>query len=87
MVRTQVQLPNELYARAKRFAGAHEITLAELVRRGVERLLDQYPPPESVPQHWELPSVDAGGIRVPLRQLRARAAEQEGGRSLPHRRR
>jgi hypothetical protein len=36
MTRTQVQLPDELYRAAKQLAEEHEITLAEVVRRGLD---------------------------------------------------
>jgi hypothetical protein len=34
MTRTQIQLPDQLYQRAKAFAAAREISLAEITRRG-----------------------------------------------------
>ena len=43
MVRTQILSPDELYAQAKRVAEAREISMAELVRRGLETILSQYP--------------------------------------------
>jgi hypothetical protein len=55
MVRTQIQLPDEVYARAKRFCRAREMPFAELVRRGVELLLDVYPRPEDTPGEWAVP--------------------------------
>lgn len=39
MIRTQVQIPSELYADAKRVAARREISLAELVRRGLEYMI------------------------------------------------
>jgi len=39
MVRTQVQIPGELYASAKKVAARREISLAELVRRGLEYMI------------------------------------------------
>lgn len=57
MVRTQVLLPDALYQHAKQVADAREISLAELIRRGVELLLDQYPPPEAVRKEWRMPVV------------------------------
>lgn len=39
MIRTQVQIPNELYASAKRVAERREISLAEVVRRGLEYMI------------------------------------------------
>lgn len=43
MVRTQIQLPDELYKQARRLAKQKEISLAEVVRRGLEQLLSIYP--------------------------------------------
>ena len=44
MVRTQIQLPNALYEEAKRVAREREMSLAEVVRRGVEYITQVYPP-------------------------------------------
>ena len=44
MVRTQIQLPDEVYRRAKKVAETHEISLAELTRRGLEYILSVYAP-------------------------------------------
>ena len=55
MVRTQIQLPDEVYARAKRFCKAREMSLAELARRGVEMVLDLYPAAEELPVTWDVP--------------------------------
>jgi hypothetical protein len=54
MTRTQIQLPDALYARAKRIAKQHEISLAELVRRGLEHMIELYPDEKREGQ-WELP--------------------------------
>lgn len=45
MTRTQIQLPDELYQQAKALATDREISLAELVRRGLERELVSLTPP------------------------------------------
>ena len=84
MTRTQIQLPDELYRRAKAFALRREISLAEMTRRGLELFLDGFPPPESQDNTWRLPRVDGGGIKVPLSKLREIAAEDEATRSLAH---
>lgn len=55
MVRTQIQLPDEVHARAKRFCKAREMSLAELARRGVEMVLDAYPALQDTPAAWEVP--------------------------------
>ena len=52
MIRTQVQLPDELYEQARRLAEQKEISLAEVVRRGLERLLMIYPVER--PSEWKL---------------------------------
>ena len=39
MTRTQIQLPDALYAQAKRLAERQEMSLAELVRRGLEHMI------------------------------------------------
>ena len=56
MIRTQVQLPNELYRDAKRIAEEHEITLAEVVRRGLEHMVRVYPRRDAVADSWQPPT-------------------------------
>jgi hypothetical protein len=70
MIRTQIQLPDQVYARARRVAKAKEISLAELARRGIETILDQYPEPELIGADWAPPRVRSGGVRVPLEGLK-----------------
>jgi hypothetical protein len=55
MVRTQIQLPEEVYLRAKRLAEAREISLAELTRRGLEYILSVYTPEPVATNEWQLP--------------------------------
>lgn len=81
MVRTQVQLPDELYARIKRLAEEREISLAELTRRALELLLDRYPPGGLHRAKWTLPRVDGGGIAVPLDELREVVEQDEQRRA------
>jgi hypothetical protein len=54
--KTQIQLPNEVYRRAKRLAEKREISMAELIRRGLELILSQYPEPDQVRDDWRLPA-------------------------------
>ena len=56
MTRTQIQLPDALYTEAKRIAKRHEISLAELVRRGLEHIVRLYPPDEKANDGWALPA-------------------------------
>lgn len=70
MIRTQIQLPDHVYARARRVAKAKEISLAELARRGLETILDQYPTPELIDADWTPPRVRSGGVKVSLDRLK-----------------
>lgn len=82
MTRTQIQLPDELYRRAKTFAAEREVSLAEITRRGLELFLDRFPEAPAPKRAWKLPRVDGGGIRVPLTELREISAGGEDLRSL-----
>jgi hypothetical protein len=44
MVKTQVQIPEDLYAQAKRIAKEREISFAEVMRRGLEYMSRTHPP-------------------------------------------
>jgi hypothetical protein len=44
MIKTQVQLPDNLYKEAKRVAAEREMSLAEVMRRGIEYMARVYPP-------------------------------------------
>jgi len=82
MTRTQIQLPDDLYRRAKTFAEQREISLAEVARRGIELFIARFPTESSPDEGWKLPQVDAGGLKVPLEHLREIAASDEATRSL-----
>ncbi len=81
MTRTQIQLPDDLYQRAKSFAAERELSLAEITRRGLELFLERYPESNSAKRNWTLPKVNGGGIKVPLSDLREIASEEETIRS------
>lgn len=55
MTRTQIQLPDEVYARAKTLCEAREISLAELARRGIEYILSVYAPDPGADLEWRPP--------------------------------
>ena len=55
MVRTQIQLPDEVFARAKKVCDTREISLAELARRGLEYILTVYSEPASGQSNWQPP--------------------------------
>ena len=77
MIRTQIQLPDDLYRRAKQVAQQREISLAEMTRRGLELFLARLGPSTVPPDGWQLPTVAGGGIRVPLESLHDIAAADE----------
>lgn len=82
MTRTQIQLPDDLYQRAKAFAAERELSLAEITRRGIELFLDRFPPLGAPQAPWQLPKIQSGGIKVPLESLHDIAAMEEENRSL-----
>lgn len=61
MTRTQIQLPETLYRDAKALAAQQEISLAELVRHGLEYMLRVSALPTPRTAAWALPEpVDLG---------------------------
>ena len=86
MIRTQIQLPDQVYARARRVARAKEISLAELARRGIETILDQYPAPELIGVDWAPPRVRSGGVKVPLERLKDFGEADDASRAAGRRR-
>ncbi len=55
MTRTQIQLPDETYARARKICEAREIPFAELARRGIEYILSVYAPEPDAKREWQPP--------------------------------
>jgi hypothetical protein len=56
MVKTQIQLPDELYREAKRVAREREVSFAEVVRRGLEYITRVYPPARNPAERWSPPA-------------------------------
>jgi hypothetical protein len=80
MVRTQIQLPDALYARAKRIAKQHEISLAELVRRGLEHMVHLFPVDPLEHAGWKLPApLGLGELRAPVEDWRELANAVDSG--------
>ena len=63
MIKTQVQIPDELYREAKRVAAEYEMSFAEVVRRSLERTLPAYPPKDS---GWKPPEPLSLGMRCKI---------------------
>ncbi len=55
MTRTQIQLPNDVYERARKVCKSREISLAELARRGLEYILSVYAREPLGSDGWQLP--------------------------------
>jgi hypothetical protein len=71
VTRTQVQLPDALYAQAKRVAERHEMSLAELVRRGLEHMVRLYRVDETPVPEWRPPEpLDLGPFVAPVEDWR-----------------
>jgi hypothetical protein len=55
MIRTQIQLPDEVYDRARRVCKSREISMAELARRGLEYMLSVYSTAPGAGGDWQPP--------------------------------
>ena len=62
MVKTQIQLPNDLYRELKRLADAKEWSLAETLRRAAEQFLARHPA-SPVASEWKPPVSSKVGWR------------------------
>jgi hypothetical protein len=72
MIKTQVQIPDHLYREAKRIAGEYEMSFADVVRRGLERVVVSFPPRRST-EPWHLPTLDLGLTADPFADAEWRA--------------
>lgn len=75
MTRTQIQLPDALYVQAKRLAERQEMSLAELVRRGLEHMIRAYRAGDGSASEWRLPDpVPLGEFKAPVSDWRELAS-------------
>jgi hypothetical protein len=87
----QIQLPDALYRRVKAMAAAREISLAELVRNGLEYMLRVSAGAETDAAAWALPEPAALGGSDPFAdpdwrmRLHSREVAEEGSPSVPAR--
>ena len=81
MTKTQIQLPDQLYREAKRVARERELSLAEVIRRGVEYITNAYPPLEGTQcEAWKPPAAKhLGPFLAPVEDWRELAAEAGPG--------
>ncbi len=78
VIRTQVQLPDELHRELKALAADKEWSLAEAMRRGAELLLRSYPRRPAPKESWSLPEpIDLGELLAPMESWRELAHERD----------
>jgi hypothetical protein len=80
MKRTQIQLPDPLYAEVKRVAKLLDWSITEVLRRGAEYMIQCYPPDKHATTGWELPeALDLGPFLAPVEQWRDLANDPGDG--------
>lgn len=79
MIKTQVQIPDTLYLEAKRISAEYEMSLAEIMRRGLEKMAEIYPHKRLGKAAWAPPKPRVLGLRsLTHEQLRDLANERDG---------
>jgi hypothetical protein len=81
MIKTQVQIPDELFDRAKQVAAAKEWSFAEIVRRGLEYMTEVNPPHRQPSQQWRLPESVALGLPLAPEEEWTALSHDEGART------
>jgi len=77
MIKTQVQIPDDLFRRAKAVAAEREWSFAEVVRRGLEYITAVHPPGRTPGSEWNLPPAeDLGSFLAPEEQWTELSHEQ-----------
>jgi hypothetical protein len=87
MIRTQIQLPDQLYRQLKNLARIQETSLAELLRRAGEREVSTHPEIDSAQRNWEPPTPMAVGIREEIAVADWRMVANDPELHVPKRRR
>ena len=78
MIKTQVQIPDALYQEAKRISAEYEMSLAEVMRRGLEKMTEIYPHKRPSKTAWTPPKGRALGWQgLSHDQLRDLANERD----------
>jgi hypothetical protein len=73
VITIQIELPDQLYEAAKRVAAERDLSLAVVIRQGVEYITQVYRPPgpTASASSWELPAARAlGEFMAPERDWR-----------------
>lgn len=61
MTRTQIQLPDPLFKRLRSIAKAKDISLAEIVRREMEKYVETFPEDLEPKKPWKFPVLPGSG--------------------------
>lgn len=61
MTRTQIQLPEPLFGKLKRIAQVRDVSVAEIIRRGMEIYVQSCAETESSPKPWTMPVLRGSG--------------------------
>ena len=61
MTRTQIQLPEPLFGRLKRIARVRDVSVAEVIRRGMEIYAQSCADPDPAAAPWTLPVLRGSG--------------------------
>jgi hypothetical protein len=78
MIKTQVQIPDDLFRRAKQVAAEKEWSFAEIVRRGLEYMTDANPSGRLPAGDWQMPEpVPMGLPLAPEEEWTALSHEEE----------
>jgi hypothetical protein len=84
MTRTQIQLPDTLHKQVKRIAEEQEMSLAELVRRGLEHMIRLYGTGQATGPNWALPEpLGLGEFLAPVEDWRELANSTAAGDTEP----
>ncbi len=79
MIKTQIQIPDTLYLEAKRISAEYEMSLAEIMRRGLEKMAEIYPHKRPSKAAWAPPKAKRalGWQGLSAEQLRDLANERD----------
>jgi len=72
MIKTQIQIPDQLYHQAKAIAEQREWSFAEVVRRGIEHMAMMYPLTTDQ-NDWQLPVLKESAFNPNFDQLDLKA--------------
>ena len=77
MMRTQIQLPDDLHRQVKEFAARREWSLAETIRRSLEEMFERYPATPNTASEWRPPQPRVLGCRPLDAEALKRHAQDE----------